>query len=369
MDDDLTRALLSGAAQMIAAGDITLVLLDTSGRVVRQQGVLAADRHHHLPASEAWPFLAGLEDRLRAVAAGTEPAFCLPRLALVGPEGQGPVITVHVFARGEGCLGLVLQDVSSLVQLERQVLQQRNDLALAREGMERATREAISANRAKSDFLLRLSRELRTPLNAILGFADLLTSGSDPLNEEQRGFLTDIAQSGRQMLTMVDDLLDLSQVESGGLTIQRQPIDVALLAREVEELMEPSAHSQAIRYTTEVPDGLMVQGDPRLCRQILINLVRNAIRATPPGGRVTITARAVPDWLDLVVEDTGIGMTEDEVRLALTAFSQIRSGAAGSSGLGLPLTLRFVEAHGGTFSLTSAPGHGTRALVSLPMKG
>jgi signal transduction histidine kinase len=369
MDNETQQALLVGASQMIASGDITLVLVDATGHITAQEGALAKPDNLMKPVTEALPFLVGLEDQMAAVAKGKAPSICLPRLAVVQPSEHGPVTTVHLFARGRDRLGIVLQDISGLVHLERQVLQQRNELALAQSAMERATREAIDANSAKSEFLMRLSQELRTPLNAILGFTDLLTSSStDPVSAEQRGFLDDIAHSGRQVLAMVDDLLDLSRVEAGRLPIERQLIDLGLLAREVEELMEPSAHAQGIRYATNVPDGIQFTGDPRLCRQILINLVRNAIKATQPGGTVTVSADLTGDWLEIVVADTGVGMSAEEARLALAAFGPMRVGAGIGSGLGLPLTVRFVEAHGGTFALDSEPGVGTKARVSLPLR-
>ena len=232
---------------------------------------------------------------------------------------------------------------------------------------------AAAASRAKSEFLANMSHELRTPLNAILGFAELITSEilgpvGTPRYKEYAG---DIQRSGRHLLGIINDVLDLVQIETGRARVSLERVDVCDLARDVVRLMSRQAATKnvALRFAancTADPIG----SDEGKIRQILFNLISNALKFTPEGGSVTVTVNQDPvgDRTVLRVADTGIGMRPEDVPVALASFGQIGNAFQQNGqgiGLGLPLTKKFAELLGGTFDIESAPGKGTTVTIGL----
>lgn len=232
---------------------------------------------------------------------------------------------------------------------------------------------ADAASRAKSEFLANMSHELRTPLNAILGFAELITSEilgpvGTPRYKEYAG---DIQRSGRHLLGIINDVLDLVQIETGRARVSLDKVDVCDLARDVVRLMSRQAATKnvALRFAancTAEPIG----SDEGKIRQILFNLISNALKFTPEGGSVTVTVNQDPisDRTVLRVADTGIGMRPEDVPVALASFGQIGNAFQQNGqgiGLGLPLTKKFAELLGGTFDIESAPGKGTVVTIAL----
>jgi two-component system cell cycle sensor histidine kinase PleC len=232
---------------------------------------------------------------------------------------------------------------------------------------------AAAASRAKSEFLANMSHELRTPLNAILGFAELITSEilgpvGTPRYKEYAG---DIQRSGRHLLGIINDVLDLVQIETGRARVSLERDDVSDLARDVVRLMsrQAAAKNVALRFAancTADPIG----SDEGKIRQILFNLISNALKFTPEGGSVTVTVNHDPtgDRTVLRVADTGIGMRPEDVPVALASFGQIGNAFQQNGqgiGLGLPLTKKFAELLGGTFDIESAPGKGTTVTIAL----
>ncbi len=231
---------------------------------------------------------------------------------------------------------------------------------------------AESASRAKSEFLATMSHELRTPLNAIIGFSDMVIEEMyGPVGSERyREYLRDIRSSGTHLLDLINDILDLSKAESGQVDLQESIIDVEDLIDGSVALVALRARQAGVDIITDIaPDLPQLRADERKVRQALLNLATNAIKFTPPAGRVFLRARLVDGRLRLAVEDTGIGMASADIPKALSPFGQIDSAhnrRHTGTGLGLPLTKRLVEAHGATFDLKSELAVGTIVTVEFP---
>ncbi len=238
----------------------------------------------------------------------------------------------------------------------------------------RASREAsIAANAAKTRFLASMSHELRTPLNAIIGFSEAMQMKLfGPLGDARYGDYVDhIQASGRHLLSLINDVLDLSKIEAGKLELQSEPVDLPRLIDDVVTLMSGRAQGAGIVLQAVLPDRVpTLHADPRAMRQILLNLLANAIRFTPAGGSVSIAARpAAAGGFSLAVRDTGSGIALEDQDRVLRPFEQVdnRLGKAqGGTGLGLPICAQLAELHGGYLELDSAPGSGTTVTVTLP---
>jgi signal transduction histidine kinase len=233
--------------------------------------------------------------------------------------------------------------------------------------VEERTAQLAVANRHKSEFLANMSHELRTPLNAIIGFSEALREKMfGELNAKQLEYMGDIHASGRHLLSLINDILDLSKVEAG-----RMELDVsAFAAKEALEaalsLVRERAQRQDIALSLEVDPTLgEVRADERKFKQILLNLLSNSIKFTPAGGRVAVQARLNGAGLEIAVSDTGIGIAPQDQAAVFEEFRQVGPRADGT-GLGLALTRKFVELHGGSIRLESAPGRGTTFRFTLP---
>ncbi|MEQ9639492.1 MAG: PAS domain S-box protein [Alphaproteobacteria bacterium] len=232
---------------------------------------------------------------------------------------------------------------------------------------------AVFANRAKSEFLANMSHELRTPLNAIIGFAEVLSEQLfGPLgNDRYVDYVRDIQDSGRHLLQIINDLLDLSKLEAGKQDLYETEVSLPELAETSLNLVHERARAGGLTLETNLPADLPpVFADERILKQILINLLSNAVKFTPSGGKISLRIeRTAQGGLSMVVADTGIGMSEAEVEIALSAFGQVDSSLARQhqgTGLGLPLVRSLAELHGGTLRMSSETGTGTVATVNLP---
>lgn len=238
--------------------------------------------------------------------------------------------------------------------------------------LQRANDELRQLDRMKSEFVSTVSHELRTPLNIIIGHGEMLSDELfGPLNEQQARYMATIIYSARHLYDLVQDILDLSKIESGRLTLKRERFDLSEVIEELRTLLEPLATRATIRLSFEVEDELTVVVADRLrFKQIVQNLVSNAIKFTPVGGNVVcIFAAPSAGLLQIDVVDTGIGIAPEDHGLIFERFRQVDSSTTREeegTGLGLTLTREFVELHGGTVSVTSDLGKGATFSVILP---
>jgi PAS domain S-box-containing protein len=236
-----------------------------------------------------------------------------------------------------------------------------------------ARRRAEEASVHKSEFLAKISHEIRTPLNAVIGFSEvMLDERFGPIgNERYKDYLRDIRTSGAHIMSLINDLLDLSKVEAGKMDLKFEAVALADLLGECVAMMQPQANRERIIIRASLPVSVpAVVADPRSIRQIVLNLLSNAVKFTPAGGQV-IVSTALEDTGEVVVRvrDTGYGMTEKEIQTALEPFRQLHTARtrAGGTGLGLPLTKALVEANRAAFRIDSTVNQGTLVSVTFPV--
>jgi len=238
-----------------------------------------------------------------------------------------------------------------------------------------AKEEAEAASHAKSEFLANMSHELRTPLNAIIGFSQMISlQANGPVGHQSYvGYGKDIEESGVHLLQIINDILDIAKIETGKLDIEFQDISYPELLEEALVMVREGMKNKQISFSNELPnDELIIQGDRQMLRQVLINLITNAVKYTPDKGEITVsTHRPDNESVEISVTDTGIGIAERDIARVLEPFEQVEASmvrTSGGVGLGLSLTKKMVEAHGGRLTLTSVPDVGTTATVWLLTK-
>ncbi len=236
----------------------------------------------------------------------------------------------------------------------------------------RAARQEAELNaRSKSSFLGAMSHELRTPLNAIIGFSDLMRTPGAVSAADSAEYANHIARAGRRLLDVVSDVLDMSKLESGSLALTRDTAFIAEVVEAAVEQVKPDFDAKKQLLDVRVDRKLgALEIDHKRVRQILANLLSNAAKFTAQNGRVLLMARPAPDGgVTIAIADTGIGMTHEEIMLALKPFAQVdarRARAQEGAGLGLPLAMGLAKLHGGALHIESQPGAGTTVILTLP---
>ncbi len=268
---------------------------------------------------------------------------------------------------------LLQQRVLELTVARDELEQQGSELVALAESLHTARSEAEVANRSKSEFLANMSHELRTPLNAIIGFSEIIKNETfGPVGSTQyREYGGDIHEAGQHLLDLINDILDLSKIEAGGEEMHEGVIEILEIVNSVVTLVKGRAQKGDVRLELDMPDDLpMLYADERKIKQILVNILSNAIKFTKAGGSVTLTIWYRPgSGYVFQTTDTGVGMAIEDIPKALMPFGQIDSGLNRNyegTGLGLPLTKHLVEMHSGSLDLQSAKGVGTTVTVRLP---
>ena len=233
---------------------------------------------------------------------------------------------------------------------------------------------AETANRSKSEFLANMSHELRTPLNAIIGFSEVMEAGLfGPLGADKYiEYTCDINRSGQYLLDVINDILDMSKIEAGRMTLDLKECEFATLVEESLRIVAPRAAEENIEISSSVAQGASVHGDRRALKQVMLNLLSNAIKFTPAGGKVKVDMTSSKDQLRVGIVDTGIGIPAQDIEKLGRPFEQVENQFTKSrsgSGLGLAISRSLVELHGGYLSIESREGLGTTVSFSLPLKG
>jgi two-component system cell cycle sensor histidine kinase PleC len=366
---DATWADLRGAIESLPDA---FVMYERDGRLITCNEPM---RRQHPELGALLTPGARFEDLLRATAAsgsvpeaeGREEEWIAERLAEFerpGPPRElqladGRWVLIRMFVTATGARVRVRSDITE---------RKRAELAMLR-----AKEAAEQASRAKSTFLANMSHELRTPLNAVIGFAEMIERGvlGAVGNPRYAGYAADIRASGEHLLSIINEILDLSKIEAGKHTLRETLCDVRRLVQEAVRVSTAQGRMDVAPVSVEAATALPpVQADERALLQMLINLLSNALKFTPAAGRVSVGARIADDGgLELEVVDTGIGIDRRDIDLALSPFGQVESALQrrhGGTGLGLPLVRSLAELHGGRLTIESRRGAGTRASIWLP---
>jgi PAS domain S-box-containing protein len=262
----------------------------------------------------------------------------------------------------------MLTDITERKRLDQVLLENNIELSKAKNLAEKA-------NRAKSDFLSNMSHELRTPLNAILGFAQLIDASTPPLTDSQKRSVAQILKAGWYLLDLINEILDLTLIESGRLSLSMELVSLPDLMHECKTMVEPLANNRNITLNfTSFPSPFMVVADSTRLKQVLINLLSNAIKYNRPDGTVTVTCtECVPGRAQITVEDTGEGLSSEQISQLFQPFNRLgkESGSEEGTGIGLVMTKRLVKLMGGDISVTSQLGKGSlfRVELSLGLSG
>ncbi|HVO04124.1 MAG TPA: PAS domain S-box protein [Candidatus Cybelea sp.] len=267
--------------------------------------------------------------------------------------------TGHIHSLG------VTQDITAIKQTEQELRRMVVEAS-------RLQQLAEEASRAKSAFLATMSHELRTPLNAVIGFSEMLLTLDGALSPEKiRDYHVTIRDSGRHLLDVISDILDLAKVEAGKTEVSLEEVDVAAVVGECARYLQALARERQVAIATEIANGRL-RSDRRLLKQVILNLMSNAVKFNQAGGSVAVSARCEGERMLFTIADTGAGMTDEEIRRALQPFVQLEPAyyrRQEGTGLGLALVERFARLLGGTFEIRSQKGKGTTACLSLPLKG
>jgi PAS domain S-box-containing protein len=301
-------------------------------------------------------------------------------LELQGQRKDGSLFPVEISLSPnwiEGSLHVIasVRDITERKTVEDRIRALREqytaELTIKNEQLEARNREVERANRQKNEFLASMSHELRTPLHTIIGFSELLTEQLEgPLGEKQQRFVGHILQDAQHLLELINEILDISKIESGRLELKRESFDFSQCVEEVLGGIRHQAATKNITLENKNSFHDSLYADRLRVKEILYNLLSNAVKFTPEGGRVWVKAFSEGDSLHVSVTDTGIGIPEKEHPSIFEKFYQVGDASGGTregTGLGLPITKHLVELHGGTINVESRPGQGSSFRLTFPL--
>jgi PAS domain S-box-containing protein len=366
------RAAEATAREMRAVLDTAtdgVIILDRQGRIHgfnrSAEALFGFDSHE--VEGESFQMLFAPEshraaaDYLDGVASGGVTSLLNDGREVIGRVREGGLIPLFM------TLGRIAENAEKFCAVFRDISQWKR----AEEDLIESRRQAERTSSAKSDFLAKISHEIRTPLNAIIGFAEVMMDERFGAmgNERYLQYVKDIHTSGQHLISLVNDLLDLSKIEAGKVELAFGRVDLNDVARQCMSIMQPQANRERIIIRSSLaPDLPEVVADARSIRQIVLNLLSNSVKFTPPGGQVIVsTMLADTGEVYLRVRDTGVGMSDAEIATALEPFRQLSTvSRARGTGLGLPLTKALVEANRASFTIKSAVSSGTLVEIAVP---
>jgi signal transduction histidine kinase/CheY-like chemotaxis protein len=360
-EDPVTLADRAREWAMRLVGGAAAVAFDGAGRRLASRALdpdQLSDLEQHLPQLS--------EGVSRFAIDGVDRTLFMLPIAGAGPVGR-LVVVAGPFTPNFGGDGL------SRVHQFMTAVGAAVDRARLLEKLKETNAELLDANRHKTLFLANMSHELRTPLNAILGFSELLIDSPNGQFDDatRKRFLEQIHSSGKHLLGLINDILDLSKIEAGQMELRLQTVSVADVVGQVASTVEPLAAQKQIHLEFEAASAGQILADEGKLKQMILNLVSNAIKFTSEGGRVTIKAARVVDRVEIVVSDNGIGIAEQDIQSLFKEFQQVDSGVnrkQQGTGLGLTLTRSFAILHGGDVRVESELGKGSRFTIDIPVE-
>jgi PAS domain S-box-containing protein len=359
--NDLVRL----TSDIVWEADRNFQILSISNTVLKTTGLLPQDLLGKT-LSEFWKAESGVE--LSAL----KPFREVPAILNVAGQKTGHFLVsgLPIFNKaGEFvCVRGLLKDISARVEAQQALLDYQKKLE---DKVLRRTHDLEYANRSKSEFLANMSHELRTPLNAVIGFSQALLGGlGGSLSDKQTEYIKDIEMSGDHLLSLINDVLDLSKIEAGKSELYEEEFVVDEMIDQSIRLVKQRAFEKNITLRVAASPSMALSADKRMCKQMLSNLLSNAIKFTPAEGSVDIGVKLNAEgWAEISVTDSGIGMSDQEIKKAFEKFGQIEgdlSREEKGTGLGLPLVLSQIELHGGAIDVQSTVGEGTTMSIRFP---
>jgi len=359
-EKDLRRSAENRLVDALETSREGVMLVTSDGKVVMAnstlRGFFPAIAYQLLPGTQFDTALAMIQTQLAPTQVASEDVATSGHAELELADGRWLRMTGS--ATSEGGSIFFLSDFTAIKERE--------------ESLRRAKREAEAANASKSRFLANMSHELRTPLNAIIGFSEIINGQffGEVGNERYLDYSGDILRSGRHLLAVINDVLDLSKSEAGKMVLAAREADMAVVLDDCIAMVREQCTDAGLNFTVAGLDQpLGLNGDPGKLRQIFLNLLSNAIKFTEKGGTVSLVAAATDGSIAVTVADTGIGMSPADVEIAFQPFGQVDNRLERryeGTGLGLPLTKALVDLHRGSIVIESARGKGTRVIVTFP---
>jgi signal transduction histidine kinase len=380
------HAVAERAMRICEASNARIFIVEKSGLrcAVEMGGTTGVSVGELLPLDRGWVTGRAIIDRrpihIEDVKTLPPEEYSLAR-ELQGKYGHRTVLVVPLMREQQALGAILLRRMETSPFSEKQIalLQTFADqAAIAIENVrlfneiQEKSRQLEIADKHKSEFLANMSHELRTPLNAIIGFSEALSERMfGELNDKQADYMKDIHESGRHLLSLINDILDLSKIEAGRMELEPSDFDLPSALSNAMTLVRERAQRHGIALGLKLDPRLsVIHADERKFKQIVVNLLSNAVKFTPDGGRVDVSARLDGDKVEIAVADTGIGIAPEDQATVFEEFKQVGrdyTRKAEGTGLGLALTKRFVELHGGAVRLESVPGKGSRFSFTIPV--